>query len=311
MKTEVQNKCPRPHPLLKALCSGSNRLCIMLRNFSSYCDEFGHPDDPNKKYMGIAGLLGWSDNWKMFTDEWEECLRVEKIPHPFHMTDFVHHSERFSSRRWEDRTERSRVLDLLLNIIKKADVIPIGATVVLKDYKELTREQQSLCKSPYYLAFQAVTSNMGFAAASMDLSMEIAKAKADVEAENAGLPVDPSYIPSPAIISMVYAKLKKYTGPAEQLWNAIRDANMFGRWMGSYTVGDPADSPPLQAADIWAYSLGHLGEYRPPKNTEAETACRMFVAQAMKATHGAHWFTYFDRKQILIRTGQFSDLEKP
>ena len=35
----------------------------MLHEFGPYCDEFGHAKDPNKKYMEIAGLLAWSDNW--------------------------------------------------------------------------------------------------------------------------------------------------------------------------------------------------------------------------------------------------------
>jgi len=290
-----------------------NKLFIMFCEFASYCDEFGHPDDPNKKYMGIAGLLGWREKWTRFSEEWEECLRTEKIPKPFHMTDFVHHSEKFSkkiygSSRWEDRAERNRVLELLLGIIQRADVIPVGASVFLKDYNGLTSDQQSVCKGPYYLAFQAVTSNMGFAVASMDLSMEVAKAKADWGAANAGLPVDETYIPSPSKVSMVYAKLKGFTGPAEELWNAIKNVNMFGLWMSSYTPGDPADYPPLQAADIWAYSLGHMGEHQPPKTTEAETAIKLFVTQAMRATHGHHWFTYLDRAQILIRIGQFNDI---
>jgi hypothetical protein len=44
---------------------------VMLSDLASYCDEFGHADDPNKKFMGIAGLLGWSSAWSRFHDEWE------------------------------------------------------------------------------------------------------------------------------------------------------------------------------------------------------------------------------------------------
>lgn len=281
----------------------------MLRDFESYCDEFGHPRDPKKNYMGIAGLLGWSDNWKTLTREWEECLRIERIPKPFHMVDFVHHNEKFSDPRWEDQNERNRVLDLLLSIIRKAEAIPVGAVVVLKDYNELTPEQQSACRSPYYLAFQAVTSNMGFAAASIDLSMGIARAQADMEAEKKNLPItEETYYTSPAAISMIYAKLKGYTGPAEELWNAIKDSNMFGRWMSSYTPGDPIDYPPLQAADIWAYSLGRIIDPSLRNMPEVKAAIALFVDLAMKAEHGHHWFTFLDRRQILINIGQFDGI---
>lgn len=277
----------------------------MLRDFGSYCDEFGHPDDPNKKYMGIAGLLAWSDHWKTFTDEWEECLRVEHIPRPFHMSDFVHHSEKFSAMRWENQDERNRVLGLLLRIIERVDVIPIGAAVSLKDYNGLTPEQQSKCRSPYYLAFQAVTSNMGFAAASIDLSLGIKRAEEDMKREEVGLPItDLNEYLAPSSVSMVYAKLRGFTGPAEELWNTIKSLNMFGRWMSSYTRGEPIDYPPLQAADIWAYSLGHMGEQDSPK-IEASTAFTMFAGLQLKAAHGHHGFTFLDRRQILMNIGEF------
>jgi Protein of unknown function (DUF3800) len=286
----------------------------MVRDFGSYCDEFGSPKDPHRKFMGIAGLLGWLDNWRRLTEEWEECLRAEDIPKPFHMVDFVHHNEKFSAKRWEDRDERNRALDLLLSIIKRAEVIPIGAAIVLKDYYGLTPEQQELCRhtsnidrGPYYLAFQAVTANIAFAAASIDLSLGIERARVDVEREKAGLPLEEYDHLSPASVSMVYAKLRKFTGPAEELWNAMKALNMIGRWMGSYTAADPADYPPLQAADIWAYSLGHMGE--EGNKVESQTALRIFIGLAMKATHGHHWFTYLDRNQILINIGQLPNEE--
>jgi hypothetical protein len=257
--------------------------------------------------MGIAGLLGWSDNWQRLTREWEECQRAERIPKPFHMTDFIHHTEEFSARRWEDQNERIRVLELLLSIIKRAEVIPIGAAVVLKDYHGLTANQRELCRDPYYLAFQAVTANIAFAAASIDLSLRIERAKADIEREKAGLPLEDFDHVSPASVSMVYAKLRKFTGPAEELWNTMKSVTMIGRWMGSYSSAEPTECPPLQAADIWAYSIGHEGERG--NKIEAQTAFATLLGLAMKATHGHHWFTYLDRNQILINIGQFPSQE--
>jgi hypothetical protein len=277
----------------------------MLQEFGSYCDEFGHPKDPTKSFMGIAGLLAWSDNWVKFTDDWKQFLAAEKIPDPFHMVDFVHHTEDFSDKRWEDEQERIRIITHLLAIIERAGVIPIAASIKLKDYNDLTEEQKKLCRSPYYLAFQAVTSNLGFAAASIDLEQKLAAAKKAL-ADNSLL--DPQEINRMATISMVYAKLKKFTGPAEELWNGIQNANMFGAWMGSYTPGEPKDYPPLQAADIWAYSIGHYGEHNPPKKKESQIALSFFVDRAMKGSHGAHWFSLLDREQILINIGKVSEI---
>lgn len=279
----------------------------MQHDFGAYCDEFGHARDPNKKYMGIAGLLARSERWRVFSEDWESFLSAEKIPNPFHMTDFVHQSEDFRNSRWKDEKERKRVFLHLLAIIERAEVVPIGATVVLGDFNALTEEQKKMCRDPYFLAFQAVTSNMGFAAAIMDLDAKMAVADKAYR-ENKSLE-DNDFNSRLAVISMIYAKLKGFTGQAEELWKAIRRVNMFGAWMSSYTVGEPQQRPPLQAADIWAYSLGHKGEHDQPKYIEAQIALSFFVDRAMKHSHGAHWFTYLDRNQILVNIGQLSILE--
>jgi hypothetical protein len=252
--------------------------------------------------MGIAGLLAKRENWRLFNEDWDSFLTVEKVPNPFHMTDFLHHSERFSDSRWKDRNERKRILLHLLAIIERAEVVPIGASVVLKDFNGLTEEQKKLCGNPYFLAFQAVTSNMGFAAAIIDLDEKKAVALRAMQ-ENRELE-DNEFNSKLADISMVYAKLRGFTGPAEELWKAIKRVNMFGAWMSSYAPGEPKDHPPLQAADIWAYSLGHHGEHGGPKYEEAQLALSFFVDRAMKQAHGAHWFTLLSREEILLRTGQ-------
>lgn len=277
----------------------------MHDHFGSYCDEFGHQKDPNKKYFGIAGLLAWSDDWQDLSGEWEECLSREEIPRPFHMTDFVHHCEGFDDPRWQDSTERRRVLGLLLGIIEKFNVVPVGAAVVLHDYNRLTGEQKDACKDPYYLAFQAVTSNMALAAARMDFAVKKTTAR---EAMETGEPASKSDFISRYSTSMVYAKLRKFTGPAEGLWGAMKRYNMVGAWMGSYTPADPIEYPPLQVADIWAYSLGHVLEHKRAKATEAKSALRIFLTLAERAALGLQLFTILDRRQILTNIGKIDEL---
>ncbi len=267
----------------------------MLIEFRSFCDEFGPASglDPNKKFAGIAGLMAASENWQRFALEWDELFDREKIPRPFSMKDFVQYKENFEDARWRDPNERLRVLNLLLPIIQEADVIPIGASVLLKDYWNLPEDCRNELRSPYYVAFQEVTGNMGFAFANLALS----NAESDDEFHRSG-------------VSMVYAKLKKFTGPAEQLWNHMKDANLFGGWMRSYSTDTPTDSPPLQAADIWAYSLGRMGEHDRPKKAEAEIAFEFFGNLAFKAAHihGGRFFSLLDREEMLLRLGKLSDL---
>jgi len=269
------------------------KLFLMVKGFASYCDEFGHPKDPNKHFMGIAGLLAWSDEWIALTERWKEIQKDENVP-TFHMADFVHHNEDFSDRRWESLDERKRVLSLFLDALEQAHVIPVAAAVSLKDFNGLSKEHQGKLVSTYHVAFQEVTFNIAFAAANR--SLQTAHQAEEFFGNR---------------VAMVYAKLKKFTGPAAKLWDAIKEHNpAAGNWMSSYTPGEPADYPPLQAADIWAYSLGHKQEKQGRAKEEAQIGFRFFL----KATHitqglGHKFFTFFDRREMLLRLGELPEMK--
>lgn len=260
----------------------------MLTGFGSFCDEFGSPKDPNKTVMGISGLLAWSDDWTALSEKWREIQDKEKVP-TFHMTDFVHQTEGFKDSRWKSADERKRILGLFLDAIASAKAIPVAAAVVLKDFNWLCVDQRKKLVSPYHVCFQEVTFNLAFAAAKK--ALQSAKCREEFFDNR---------------VSMVYAKLKKFTGPAEELWNAVKQHNpQAGNWMSSYTPGEPAHHPPLQAADIYAYSLGHMIEHKPPKKTEAETAFQFFVDLTFDSQKLGHkFFTRFDRNEMLMRLGE-------
>src|SRR5258708_5263936 len=114
---------------------------FVMTGFGSYCDEFCSPKDPNKHFMGIAGLLAWSDDWVALTDRWLEIQKKENVP-TFHTVDFVHHNEDFSDKRWESPDERKRILGLFLGALDQAHVIPVSAAVSLKDFNGLTEVQR-------------------------------------------------------------------------------------------------------------------------------------------------------------------------
>ena len=263
----------------------------MLTGFGSFCDEFGSRKDPNKTVMGIAGLLAWSDDWIALSEKWRAIQAKEMVP-TFHMTDFVHQTENFKDSRWKSAAERGRILGLFLHTIASAKAIPVAAAVVLKDFNWLCVDQRKKLVSPYHVCFQEVTFNLAFAAANK--ALQSAKSREEFFDNR---------------VSMVYAKLKKFTGPAEELWNAVRQHNpQAGNWMSSYAPGEPADHPPLQAADIYAYSLGHMIEHKPPKKTEAETAFNFFVDLTFDSQKLGHkFFTRFDRNEMLMRLGEASE----
>jgi hypothetical protein len=193
------------------------------------------------------------------------------------MVDFVHQQEDFKTG-WESEDKRLSVFNRLLLAIEKTKAMPVGAAVVLSDFKKLSEEQKARVRSPYFVAFQEVTYNLAFATALLGPDEKV---------------------------SMVYAKLRKFTGPAEELWNAIKGTNLVGRWMNGYKPAEPAEVWPLQAADIWAYSLGHHGEHSPPKKREAELAYQRLISMAISNGIGHKFFTYFDRAQMLEKLGEF------
>lgn len=174
-------------------------------------------------------------------------------------------------------------------MIGQAKVVPVAAAVVLKDFDGLTEEQRRRLVSPYHTAFQEVTFTLAFAAA--NTALQSARSQDEFFGNK---------------VAMVYAKLKKFTGPAEELWNAVKRHNpAAGIWMASYAPGEPADQPPLQAADIWAYSLGHMIEHKPPKKPEAKIAFEFFVSLTFHSQKLGHkFFTRFDRNEMLIRLGE-------
>jgi hypothetical protein len=259
-----------------------------MTGFGSYCDEFGSHKNPAKTVMGIAGLLAWSRDWTAFANEWREIQTQENLP-TFHMTDFVHQKKSFDNQRWKLPEERKRILNLLLNAIGQAKAVPVSAAVVLKDFDSLTEDQRNKLVSPYHTAFQEVTFNLAFAAANK--ALQSAKTTDQFFGNT---------------VAMVYAKLKKFTGPAEELWDAVKLHNRAaGNWMGSFTSGEPTDHPALQAADIWAYSLGHMIEHKPPKKVEADIAFEFFVSLTWDNQKLGHkFFTRFDRNEMLMRLGE-------
>jgi hypothetical protein len=253
---------------------------------ASYTDETGDYQDPHKHFVGMAGLLAQSDAWKELHADWETISADSEdgFKLPFHMVDFVQQKQNFKSG-WESQEKRMRVLSHLLSAVEQTKAIPIGAIVSIEDFKGLTDLQKTKLggdqADPYYTAFQECTYNLAFAAA----------------------------ISSPwDSVSMIYARRVKFTGRTELWWYAIKQHNPhLSHWMSSYTAGEPSDLTPLQAADIWAYSLSHHFEHVPAKKREAECAFQRFLRMAIDNAAGHRFFTYFDRREMLLSLGD--DLE--
>jgi hypothetical protein len=159
--------------------------------------------------------------------------------------------------------------------------MPIGAVVSLADYNSLTVAQQAGLNDPYHISMQECTFNTAFASC-----MRV-------------------YPPQP--VAMIYAKQKEFKR-CEALWHAIKESNApVGHFMSSYTTGEPADYWPLQAADIWAYELGHHFEYIIPNGKPKRWAFKEFFQLCVANCAGHRFFTMLDKEEMLVRLGESTD----
>ena len=252
---------------------------------ASYADETGHAKDPNKKHLGLACLLADAEKWERFDSEWRLVCKRHGANLPFHMTDFAARRKQFSDPLWNEKGRRENFQAGLLDTIEGADVVPIGAVVNVTDFNSLEIAQRRILggeqEEPYFVVFQSCTRELAFAAAL-------------AEVQRMHTPTD-----SAETISMVYAKLKKCTGKAEVLWKEMRGHTLLGNWMGCYTVGEPPDHTPLQAADLWAYELGHHFHKILPEGMKWRYPFRRLAQKAMMASQGHKFFSYFGRAELL------------
>ena len=244
---------------------------LMKSEITSYADETGHGDDPSQKHMGIAGLVAQSRAWEKFDSEWRQICSEEGVEMPFHMMDFAAFSKQFASLEWKEEAKRRRLLGRFLNAIEQSEAIPIGVIVSLDDFNSLSKPQRVRLggpqANPYYRAFQTLTRYVEIAGA---LSVP----------------------PSP--VSMIFARLPGFVGRSGGLWDVIKKYNPHLRfWMGSFTTGEPKDYTPLQAADLWAYELGHHFRTIFPKGMEWRYPFSVRCAAALRL-RGQHAFRFID-----------------
>lgn len=203
----------------------------------AYMDESGHFDDPECRYVGMAGFAGPQELWDPFGILWDVTIRSSPfhLMRPFHMREFAHRRGEFEG--WSEE-KRKALYAKLIEAILLIQPIPFGAMVSISDFKSLTPEQQLDFKSPYHLAFQTCTRGAAISALKPhEVNM--------VFSEN----LDYGAVQSDASAGA------DQLGDAHVLWRAIKELTLFGEWMGECSFSSPAVTPQLQAADLFAYEL--------------------------------------------------------
>jgi hypothetical protein len=102
----------------------------------------------------------------------------------------------------------------------------------------------------------------------------------------------------PGRVTMVYAHHPEHSvglANTEDLWHRLRRYNPIIAWfMESYVCGNPKDFLPLQAADLWAYELGHHFEIIRPAKKAHRWPFQQFVQMGLNYSFTHDFLTYHD-----------------
>jgi hypothetical protein len=239
-----------------------------IQPYVSYVDEAGHSKDPSRSYLCLAGLLATETAWRAFDPEWRSACAEEGLIHPFHMMDFAALKGQF--RGWTEE-QRRQLLCKLIAAIRNARAIPIGSVVSVKDYNAFDPRLRSKLRDPYFMAFQSLTYNIAVAT-----SMEV----------------------PPGRVTMMFAHHPEHSeglGNAGELWSGLRKNNpIIAMSMDSYVNGQAAEHSPLQAADLWAYELGHHFEVIRPTRRQPRWPFRQFVQMSLNYSFTHDFITFYD-----------------
>jgi hypothetical protein len=240
----------------------------------SYVDEAGHARDPNRKIFCMGGLLGTETDWRNFDTAWVSACDEEGLTEPFSAKYLAHFKRQFQG--WADQ-RRQHLLRKLIGAIRKACLIPMGSVVYTPDFGALERWQMRgtklELKDPHFLAFQQVTRMLAFAADHQDYARPL---------------------------TMIYAHHPEHSGGrggVRKLWEAMgrNEPHFISAFMGKYACEEPKNEPRLQAADLFAYELGHHFEVVRPAGRKPRWPFKQFVEMGLDYNLFAHDFiTYSD-----------------
>jgi hypothetical protein len=216
----------------------------------------------------MAGLLATETAWKAFDAEWRSACAAASLTEPFHMMDFAAFKGQFKG--WSEE-QRQRLLSKLVGAVRNAKAVPIGSVVSVKDFNSFDPRLRAKLRDPHLMAFQPLTYNIAVAA-----GMEM----------------------PPGRVTMMYAHHPEHSvgiANTEDLWNGVRKHNPIIAWfMESYVCGEPKEHSPLQAADLWAYELGHHFEVIRPVKRTPRWPFQQFVQMGLNYSFTHDFITYHD-----------------
>lgn len=201
------------------------------------------------KVWSLCGFLGEETAFTELYDAWNRVLDKPcwpKRPSRFHTVDCVHGDGEFIG--WSF-AERLGMFGELADVIIAAPVAALGSIVITEDFDKLESEERALLRSE----------GLG---ESLDLSVQyilqrsIAATRATDENQKIGFIFDDE---NPVVRERCFA-----------FYDLYRERFVCHPWMGGMGFGPSVTYPPLQAADMLAYSTYRFTMLRYPQILEPD-----------------------------------------
>ncbi|HKW33317.1 MAG TPA: hypothetical protein VJN92_09960 [Candidatus Acidoferrum sp.] len=144
---------------------------------------------------------------------------------------------------------------------------------MLRGPDALSEAVQRRYRDSHFIAFQPLTYHIAVAANMMDPMGQ-----------------------GPGPVTMVYAHHPEHShglSNTRNLWDALREHNrMVAMMMQSYVCETRRECTPLQAADLWAYELGHHFERIRPQGKPPRWAFKEFVKMGLNYDFTHNFISY-------------------
>jgi hypothetical protein len=197
-----------------------------------YLDESGH--SATHPFVVVAGLIGLSEAWDGFAEQWNTILLEHRVTSPFHMKDFE--AKRGQFKNWDEETRRRPLMKALMDEIGRRRVFLFGAAVSVEwfrgfDWKSGFPGAEPL-EDPFHLAMQDVV-------------------REAVRVCNTG-----AHVPRTGNkLLVIMAEQREFQSMASAYYRAASHFDLTDTLIERPSILTPSECPALQAADIAAFEL--------------------------------------------------------
>lgn len=184
----------------------------------------GSGDFAKGDFLCLCGYAATGKEWEAFCADWNKKLAKHKIE-SVHMAEFMRREGAYKKHNWSIE-ERDGVLGEYIDLILKYVRYGIGLGFDLKHFRTMQASRERETKDPYYFCFRRA----------MEMMLPLSRA-------------------TQSRVSVVFDDHEKYSADCYKFWKQLRTRiPEMKRRVSSITFADDIAFPPLQGADILAWS---------------------------------------------------------